>query len=301
MDPARPPGALARHGAVSLGAIAGTLLRHGQGAFLAAALPGSFPWGTFSINVAGTVALCAFLAALAETAGAHPLWRPFFAVGFCGGYTTFSSFELETLTLARKGETGVALGYVFASVALGLVAGFLGAAAVTAARRLHANLATVPPLLLAPVFAFVVSGGALLVTGRVAAGPDLALGCAAVALGGALGSMARYAGGGFVSFKLGSFFPWGTIIINVTGSFLIGLYDGVASRPAGLPPLARLFLVTGCLGGYTTFSTFAYETLALAREGSRGRAAANVTGSVLLGFAAAFAGRALGVFLVEGT
>lgn len=298
---AHAPGAVARYGAVALGAIVGALLRYGQGAFFAAALPGSFPWGTFSINVAGSLALCAFLAALAETAGAHPLWRPFFAVGFCGAYTTFSSFENESLGLVAKDHPDVAVAYVLASVIVGLAAGFFGAGVVRGARRLSARLASVPPLVLAPVITFVVAGAVVLGLGRLKdlSIATLAEGCLAVAIGGTLGAVARYALGAYAAAWLGSFFPWGTFIINVTGSFLIGLFEGVASRPGGVPPVAKLFIVTGCLGGYTTFSTFAYETLALAREGGRKRALANIVGSVVGAFLAVAAGHALGQMLVE--
>jgi fluoride exporter len=299
--PARSPGGLARYGAVTLGGIVGALLRYGQGALFAAVLPGAFPWGTFSINIAGSVALCAFLAALAETAGAHPLWRPFFAVGFCGAYTTFSSFENESLALVTKGHADVAIAYVVASVLVGLVTGFLGAGAVRGARRLRVRLASVPPLILAPVITFIVAGVVVSLLGRVEALslPTLVEGCLGVAIGGLLGAVARYAVAAYAADWFGSFFPWGTFIINITGSLLIGLFEGVAGRPGGLPPIARLFLVTGFLGGYTTFSTFMYETLALAREGGRRRAGANVAGSVIGGFVAVAAGRLLGQMLVE--
>jgi CrcB protein len=263
-------------------------------------VPGAFPWGTFTINVAGSIALCAFLAALAGSVGAHPLWRPFFAVGFCGTYTTFSSFENETLSLVSRDRLDLALVYVAASVVVGLGAGLLSLRAVEGTRTFHARLAALPPLVLAPVLAAIVAGGiALGRIGGLEPGP-VALGCLAVIAGGVVGALARYVVGALAANALGSFFPWGTFIINVTGSFAIGLYEGFASRPAGAPPLLRLFYVTGICGGYTTFSTLAAETLALAREGGPKRAGANVVGSVVLGFLAVFAGRAVGRMLVGG-
>jgi CrcB protein len=290
------PGARARYAAVVLGGIVGGLLRYGQGAFFTAVLPGAFPWGTFTINVAGSLALCAFLAVLVESAGAHPLWRPFFAVGFCGTYTTFSSFENETLALVSSGREGVAALYVLASVLVGLGASAGGDRLLRHSRRLGARLALAPPLGRAPALTLAVTAVVVALVSRRAslAVPDLALGCGAVLAGGPLGAVARYAVGAQAAKHLGSAFPWGTFIINVTGSFLIGLFEGVAARHGGAPPVLRLLLVTGWCGGYTTFSTFAYETLVLAREGNRPRALANVLGSVAFGLGAAAAGVALG-------
>lgn len=290
---AHPPGALARYGVVVLGGIVGTLLRHGQGALFGALVPGSFPWGTFTINVGGSVALCAFLAAVMETVGAHPLWRPFFAIGFCGGYTTFSSFENEAHALARKGRYDVAIAYVVASVAVSFAAAFLSARLVRQVRRGRGRLLLAPPLLLAPAITFAITSGVVLSIGELGRREmePLALGCVAVAIGGPLGATARYGLGGWISARVGTFFPWGTFVINLTGSFLIGLFESVASRiDGGAPPFARLFLATGILGGYTTFSSFTYETLSLLEEDGRKRAALNVLGSVLGGFAAVVLG-----------
>ncbi len=112
----------------------------------------------------------------------------------------------------------------------------------------------------------------------------------AVAAGAAIGANLRYGLALWAARKWGSGFPAGTLIINVSGSLLIGLAMGLAASRLALTPALRLFLVTGLAGGYTTFSTFAYETYELINAGSLWRAAANVAGSVLLGLLAVVAG-----------
>jgi fluoride exporter len=117
-----------------------------------------------------------------------------------------------------------------------------------------------------------------------------------VALGGALGSVTRYAVSLGTARWLGVGFPWGTLIVNVAGSFAIGLLAALVTadgRPA-LGTDARAFLMIGILGGFTTFSSFSLETLNLARGGALAAAAANAglslalcLGAVWLGFATA--------------
>ena len=109
-----------------------------------------------------------------------------------------------------------------------------------------------------------------------------------VALGGALGSVARYAFSGIAVRWLGAEFPYGTLFVNVTGSFTIGLLAALVASD-GRPLLgadARAFLLVGVLGGFTTFSSFSLETLNLARSGALGLAILNVAGSVVLCLAA---------------
>lgn len=115
-----------------------------------------------------------------------------------------------------------------------------------------------------------------------------------VAAGGALGSVLRWLVGGWVHGILrSSTFPWGTFTVNAVGSFAIGAVLGLALERALVTPGARLFLVTGVLGGFTTFSAFSYETLQMARDGQWPAALGYSLGSVIVGFAAAFAGWAL--------
>ena len=122
-----------------------------------------------------------------------------------------------------------------------------------------------------------------------------------VAGGGAAGSVLRYLVSGVAQRMLvpgaGTLatFPAGTLVVNVTGSLLIGLLAGLAESRAVFGPEVRLLLVTGFLGGYTTFSAFSLETLLLLRAGQTATAFAAVGLHVLLGVAAAWAGFALAV------
>ncbi|GAB4516468.1 MAG: fluoride efflux transporter CrcB [Amphiplicatus sp.] len=113
-----------------------------------------------------------------------------------------------------------------------------------------------------------------------------------VAIGGALGSGARYVCSGLVASLAGPAFPWGTIAVNVLGSFLIGFFNTL-SGPDGrllIGTEARQFVMLGLLGGYTTFSSFSLQTLNLMREGEWAPAAANVVFSVALCLAAVWLG-----------
>ena len=124
-----------------------------------------------------------------------------------------------------------------------------------------------------------------------AAGQQLAL----VALGGALGSVLRFLVTGTVHRWLpGLLFPIGTLAVNVAGSLLIGLVGGLAESRQFLGPDLRVFLLTGCLGGFTTFSAFAFESLGLALDAAWWRLLANVGAQLVLGLGAAVAGYVLG-------
>jgi CrcB protein len=121
-----------------------------------------------------------------------------------------------------------------------------------------------------------------------------------VALGGALGSMARFWMGGAVAAWLGPSYPWGTIFINIIGSFVIGFY-GALSGPFGAAPgsiNARAFVLVGICGGFTTFSSFSLQTFELAQQQRWWGAAANIVISVVVCLIATWAGvafaRALG-------
>ena len=113
-----------------------------------------------------------------------------------------------------------------------------------------------------------------------------------VVLGAALGAPIRWLLDGYVQSKHDSVFPWGTFTINVLGSFLLGLLLGASLEGEELTRLVAL-AGTGFCGAFTTFSTFSYETVVLAQEGSSPIAVLNVVVSVLAGLAAAFAGWAL--------
>lgn len=113
-----------------------------------------------------------------------------------------------------------------------------------------------------------------------------------IAIGGALGALARYGLSGWIHARLGAGFPWGTLGVNVLGSFLIGFGLSYLQHTA-LPPEAREFLAIGLLGAFTTFSTFTWETAALLQDGEWARAGLYAGGSLGLGLAAVLAGLGL--------
>ncbi|MBC2773854.1 fluoride efflux transporter CrcB [Rhizobium sp. AQ_MP] len=115
-----------------------------------------------------------------------------------------------------------------------------------------------------------------------------------VAVGGAAGSVARYLTGIAMTRLLGPGFPWGTITVNIIGSFIIGLLTEMMARKFSAPLELRLLLVVGFLGGFTTFSSFSLDTMALFERGEGLTAFVYVAASVLLSLAAAFGGLALG-------
>jgi fluoride exporter len=114
-----------------------------------------------------------------------------------------------------------------------------------------------------------------------------------VLLGGGVGSLARYTAGLAIVERFGSRFPVSTMAINVTGSFLIGLIMTIITERFPGDLNWRPLLVTGFLGGYTTFSSFEWETYAAVRHGGFWIGAANVVGSVALGYGAVWLGAAL--------
>jgi len=123
-----------------------------------------------------------------------------------------------------------------------------------------------------------------------------------VLLGSALGGMARYAVSGAVARRIGETFPWGTLLVNISGGFVIGIAAAEIAAGGALPGdlTVRQLVMVGLCGGYTTFSSFSLQTLNLARDGEWTRALANILGSVALCFAAAWAGYALGTFIPGG-
>ena len=111
-----------------------------------------------------------------------------------------------------------------------------------------------------------------------------------VALGGALGSVLRFWAGTYVSARVGSRFPWGTLVINITASFLIGVIMTVLAERANWSPNWRYLIPIGFIGGYSTFSTFEWETLRVFQDGDFLFAMFNIVGSVALGFIAVWLG-----------
>lgn len=110
-----------------------------------------------------------------------------------------------------------------------------------------------------------------------------------IAVGGGAGAVARYGIGGWIQERAGFGFPWGTLVVNVLGSLLVGFalryLEGVRVGPE-----TRALVAVGILGAFTTFSTFSYETVALLEEGAVSRALAYTIGSLVLGLLAVYAG-----------
>lgn len=114
-----------------------------------------------------------------------------------------------------------------------------------------------------------------------------------VALGGALGSVTRYTTVRGFAVMLGDAQPWGTLIVNVVGSFLMGLLAALIARKFADADAVRVFLLPGFLGGFTTFSAFSLDVFNLMQRGENGTAITYVLGSVILSLVAVFAGYAL--------
>ena len=119
-----------------------------------------------------------------------------------------------------------------------------------------------------------------------------------IAAGGAAGALLRYAVAGFVYNHTGQDFPWGTLVVNLSGAFLIGFLWQLFERTV-VTPNTRTFLLVGVLGAYTTFSTYGLETAALFREGESRLALWNILASNVLGLVAVFLGLIAARTLIE--
>ena len=122
-----------------------------------------------------------------------------------------------------------------------------------------------------------------------------------IMLGGALGSGARFWASGLIAERMGEVFPLGTLFVNVSGSFVIGFFDGLTDPqgPFVVGPRMRQFVMIGVCGGYTTFSSFSLQTLELARDGDWLRAGLNSVLALAGCLVAVWLGRALAVMLVS--
>lgn len=117
---------------------------------------------------------------------------------------------------------------------------------------------------------------------------------AAVAVGGAIGATLRWGIGSWIVGRTGPGFPWHTMLINVTGAFLIGVLMALSLERGVVSGDWRLFLGTGVLGGFTTFSTLSYESIALMQSGQWTAGLVNMFGSGMLGLVAAWLGIVVG-------
>ena len=111
-----------------------------------------------------------------------------------------------------------------------------------------------------------------------------------IAIGGAFGSVARYLLSAFVLRVTGSLFPIGTFVVNLVGCVVFGAIAGAAEQRVPLSPDLRLLLLVGVLGGFTTFSSYAFESFSLLRDGQWVAAAINMVGQVLAGLVGVWAG-----------
>ena len=111
---------------VAVGGGLGAMARYALGALIAGRTESAFPWHTLLINVTGSLAIGALLPLLVDRPQIDPAWRLFLVIGFLGGYTTFSTYSIELVSLARSGHWTAAVGYFVASNALGLAACALG-------------------------------------------------------------------------------------------------------------------------------------------------------------------------------
>jgi CrcB protein len=112
----------------------------------------------------------------------------------------------------------------------------------------------------------------------------------AIAIGSAVGGVSRYYLSTSVQQRLGATFPWGTLLVNIVGSLLVGFIIRYALATPAVSAEVRALLTTGFCGGFTTFSTFSFETVALIEEGQYERAGAYAVGSLLLALIATFSG-----------
>jgi fluoride exporter len=120
----------------------------------------------------------------------------------------------------------------------------------------------------------------------------------AVGIGGFVGSIARFWLAVYVGQRMGTRFPYGTFLINVSGSFLIGLVMTILTEKTHLSPTYRYLIPIGFIGGYTTFSTFEYETLRAIQDGQFTIGLLNIVLSVLVGFLMVWTGAMVGKAIV---
>lgn len=111
-----------------------------------------------------------------------------------------------------------------------------------------------------------------------------------VAIGGAIGSTARYLVSTWAVTRYGAEFPYGTLIVNIVGCFIIGVFMTLATERLSISPYWRLFITVGFVGGMTTFSSFSYETIHLLQDADMLRAFYNVGLNILVGFSATWLG-----------
>jgi len=247
--------------AIALGGVVGASLRH----LLEVWWPpsaGQLPAATLITNLVGALVMGAVMVVVGRYGDRYPLLRPYVGVGVLGGFTTMSTFAVGTATLAGGGHVGVAIAYgvltmagAVAAAGLGwFLAGRVGETGPTAGTG--ADQGGVRRILGGAALAVVVPGIAML----VGVGPQAWW----VVLGALVGAPTRYLVDRLVQNWHRTAWPWGTTVINLSGSLLLGILTG-----AGLPEVWMLALGVGFCGSYTTWSTAAFEVTTLWRHDRR--------------------------------
>ncbi len=249
---------------VGVGGAAGTGCRSA----LSAVIPvvGRWPTDIFVINLVGAFVLGWLVETLASRGpdeGRRRSLRLLLGTGFCGGFTTYSALAVDTEQLLRHGPT---------RARSGLRARHRG-------HRLRPQLARR-------------AGGRTPAADR----PVTLVLSVLVVLAGGLGAVARFVLDGVVRDRTGGRFPYGTVLVNLSGSLLLGFLTGLVAAHL-VPEDLRLIIGTGLLGGYTTFSTASFESLRLAQERRPVAALLNGLGTLVAGVALAGLGLVLGLAL----
>lgn len=238
--------------AVFAGGALGALARAALSA-LAIPDPARWPWPTFTVNVVGAFLVGYFTTRLLERLPLSSYRRPLLGTGLCGGLTTFSTMQVETISMIEHGHWGLAAAYSVVSITLGLLAVHLATSADT-------------PMTASTALTVAIWIGVMLIGG--------------------IGSVLRFLVDRSVARRLARTFPYGTLTVNITGAALLGFLAGLA-----LPKDAALLAGTGFVGAYTTFSTWMLETQRLGEDRQMVSALANIVVSVVLGLAAALLGQ----------
>ena len=240
-------------GAIAVGGVVGAEARYGLGVLLPHRAD-EWPWATLLTNVSGCLLIGVLMVVIVERIRPHPLVRPLLGVGVLGGYTTFSTYAVDTVAAVQAGR----------AVPGGALRRGHPAAGAGRGRDRHDRD---PP------------------AGARSARRGAVMTVLWVALGAAVGAPLRYLTDRAVQRMHRSVLPWGTFTVNVVGSFVLGALTG-----AGASSTVTTLVGTGFCGALTTYSTFAYETLGLAERRAVGAAVANLAGSVAAGVAAALLG-----------
>ena len=224
--------------------------------------PGHFPWVTLLVNLSGSLAIGLLVPLTEHVATGAPLLRPFLVVGFLGGWTTYSTLAVDATLLAKDGDVATCLAYLAATVAGGL-------ALVVAGPRARAAVGA-----------------------GVSAPPPLSAWRSWSPLAGGAGAVLRALLIHHVGLRRADPLPVGTMVVNASGSLLLGVLTGL-SLYHGLGSHLLAVAGVGLCGGYTTWSTASWETIHLLHTGHRSEAVVYTLGGLVVCIGAAAAGLGL--------